>query len=202
MLFWLFLSCLIASEPTANDELTKIFVIELQVTRDLRNLYPEFETNKVGFGLCSRVVESIYETGRFQFLEEKDEVFKRILAIYVRRMTLEQSKQIMANYETPDYLFYAEVFDFWVTEKSQVQASGVKKTVTVEIGIQLRMTEVATGAYIPASATGTVQAQNTTAWGDTESPFSQTLVGRASRQAIEKAVEQLIQRWDKKEAKP
>ena len=44
--------------------------------------YPELAEKRVGFGLSSILVETLFDTGRFLFLEEKEQLLKRLVELW------------------------------------------------------------------------------------------------------------------------
>ncbi len=69
---------------------------------------------------------------------------------------------------------------------------------TTIIGLQIRLVNVETGGYIPASGTGEATTTAESVWVTADVPFDQTTVGIASQKAVEAAIRNLIKRMDDK----
>ena len=72
-----------------------------------------------------------------------------------------------------------------------------KQVDTTVIGVQIRMVDVATGQYIPASATGEAKTTGVGIWASVNLQFDQTTVGMASQDAVNEALITLINRLKK-----
>ena len=95
----------------------------------------------------------------------------------------------------PDYLVYAEVFDFGVSTQEAIIGVAAQQDRITKIGIQIRLVDVKTGQYIPSSGVGEVTVQkNAVIFAADQKDFNQSTVGQASQLAINTAVNALIKR--------
>lgn len=161
--------------------------------------YPDLAEKRVGFGLCNRIVEELYETNRFDYVEEKDAFLKRMIELWTAEEAgiLVKDETHTRDVKAPDYVVYAEVFDFGVS--SQERIVGVKKreaTVT-KIGVQIRFVDTKTMRFIPASATGeSVREKGGNVFGAADTNFDETAVGEAAQQALKRALAKGLKRLD------
>jgi curli biogenesis system outer membrane secretion channel CsgG len=177
---------------------TRLQVIRFGVGDEVRTQYPELAHKRVGWGLCNRVVDILYETNRFTFVEEKQKMLDRMLETWKLSLSgaVAESTAVRPNtLNAPEYLVYAEVFDFSVGNRETVTGLSVQQDDITRIGIQLRLVDVETGRYIPASGTGEVTVtKNARVWAPTAEQFDQSTVGRASNEALYRAVHTLVSR--------
>jgi len=181
---------------------TRVQVIRFGIPKDVVDKYPELADKRVGWGLCNRIVESLYNTGRFEYIEEKEAMLEKMIeqwklsqaGIYTTETAIEAGQL-----KAPEYLIYAEVFDFAVGKAEKVAGMKKEEKMITTIGVQIRMVDVKTGAYTPASGTGeAMSTQSASIWAKNKEEFNQTTVGIASQQAVNAAVQQLLQRFSAK----
>ncbi len=181
---------------------TRVQVIRFGIPKEVVDKYPELADKRVGWGLCNRIVDALYTTGRFEYIEEKEAMLEKMVeqwklsqaGIYTSETAIEAG-----NLKAPEYLIYAEVFDFAVSKAEK--AVGMKKEdkLITRIGVQIRMVNVKSGTYIPASGNGdATSTQSGSIWAQNRSEFDQSTVGVASQNAVNAAVQQLLQRFDAK----
>ena len=131
-------------------------------------------------------------------MEEKDEMIERVL----RTWALSQSGAVSEStavqngaLKAPDYLVYAEVFDFSVGMQETILGIAAQQERMTKIGIQIRLVDVKTSQYIPSSGVGEVTVQkNAVVFSADQKSFDQSTVGQASQLAINTAVNMLIKR--------
>jgi len=176
----------------------RVQVVSFDLPDTLLKQYPELKEKRIGWGIASRLVDAFYETNRFQFIEEKDAMLGKILKNWALAQTgvMADSSAVKSEGLTaPQFLVYAEVFDFSVGTSEEVLAVSAKQRKAIRIGIQIRLVDIATGEYIPASGTGEETiAKNSVVWASSNETFDQSTVGRATQTAINKAVYTLIKR--------
>jgi curli biogenesis system outer membrane secretion channel CsgG len=181
---------------------TRVQVIRFSIPKDVTEKYPELADKNVGWGLCNRIVDALYTTGRFEYIEEKEGMIEKLVeewklsqaGIYSSETAIEAG-QIKA----PEYLIYAEVFDFAVGKAEKIKGMKKEDKLLTRIGIQIRLVEVKTGSYIPASGNGeSASQQGGTIWAQNRSEFDQSSIGIASQQAVDAAIKQLLQRFPAK----
>ncbi|MCF8305500.1 MAG: hypothetical protein K9I71_08665 [Ignavibacteriales bacterium] len=187
--------------PAYDGPKEKIQVISFGVPDNILEKYPELKEKRVGFGLTNRLVETLYETNRFDFIEEKEAVVKRVVDNWtLSESDLADPMQEIKNkgLQIPKYLVYAEVYDFAVSYSETVVGIASEKTNNTLIGIQVRFVDVATGKFVPGSGLGESKNQSVAIWMSPEISFDQTTVGQASQQALNIAARNVLNRMDKK----
>lgn len=191
-----------ASFPPYAGPKTRVQVIRFGIPSDIVEKYQELADKRVGWGLCNRIIEALWSTGRFEYIEEKEAILERMIdqwklsqaGIYTSETAVEAGQL-----KAPEYLIYAEVFDFAVSKSEKVLGAKKQEATTTRIGIQIRMVDIKTGTYIPASGNGeAATTQGGTIWAKNRSEFDQTTVGIASQQAVNAALLQLLERFEKK----
>ena len=70
------------SFPPYNGPKRRVQVIEIKIPAEDIRRYPELAEKRVGFGLSNILVETLYDTNRFTFLEEKEQVLKRLVELW------------------------------------------------------------------------------------------------------------------------
>jgi curli biogenesis system outer membrane secretion channel CsgG len=188
--------------PTYSGPKIRIQIIRFGIPEEISAKYPELASKRVGWGLCNRLAESFWSTNMFEFVEEKDEVVQKLAdqwKLSESGIVSEDTAVEAGSLRAPQYLVYAEVYDFGVSHSEEVTGLQVKERNTTVIGIQLRMVDVKTGEYIPASAEGQCGTIGVGAWASVNLEFDQTTVGKASQDAIDTAVVKLMKRFLNKE---
>ena len=187
-----------AALPPPPAKPYSIQVVQLGLSENVIRQWPDLRDKKIGFGLSNRIVEGLYDTGWFRFLEEKDEIVTRIVEQWdkvINRDDLYRPKEL-DTLETPDFLVYGEIYEFSVgSEESVVGIAGSASKVT-RIGIQLRFAEVASGEFVPASGLGEewVEEDVRVLFIQTKRDFSSSAIGRATDMAVDQAVAKLLPR--------
>ncbi len=188
------------SFPAYDGPKTRIQVIRFGVPQEVAKKYPELGQRRVGWGLANRIVDILYETKRFEFVEEKEKVLDKMFRTWKLSMSGAVSDSTAVEpgaLNAPEYLLYAEVFDFSVGNRESVTGVAVKSEDITRIGIQLRLVDVETGEYIPASGTGMVTVtKNATVWAADLESFDQSTVGQASELALYDAIHTLLRRME------
>src|SRR2546429_430707 len=69
------------SFPPYSGPKRKVQVVQINIPLDDIKRYPELGEKRVGFGLSSILVETLFDTGRFVFLEEKEQLLKRLVEL-------------------------------------------------------------------------------------------------------------------------
>lgn len=165
--------------PPYNGPRAVIAVLPLGLSKRAAERYPGLLKKSVGFGVHNEVVEALYDTGRFRFVEEKPEIIKDVMDRQWMSSAgmVQQAKAIeLGRMLGASKVVYGEVYDFAQGGES-VGPGGVSTGFNVRIAVQVRMVDVETLEYIPGSGTG----------------YGRT-VGDASGNAIRGAVKKLIDR--------
>ena len=140
------------------------------------------------------LVNRFYDTGRFRFVEDKPEVVEDLL-----------NRQWMASTGAVDadsavrygrllgarYVVYGEVYDF-ATRRVK------RRTAETRIAIQVRLVDVETTEYVPASGVGVVvlKGEEVFPLGDGVE-FARSTVGQATEASLAEAVPQLLDQFDR-----
>lgn len=184
----------------------KIQVVQINIPLADIERYPDLAEKRIGFGLSSILVETLFATGRFAFLEEQGEMLKRLVeqweltadGILVKDPTAQETAL-----QAAEFLVYAKVFDFVAC--SPVEDIGLTRTrnmCVTRVGVQVRIANTATGEYLPGSTnplspeSAYVHSLQTSLFGK-QATFSQSAVGKATLQATHYAVQQALQRFVK-----
>ncbi len=184
----------------------KVQVVRLGLSPEVLREWPDLRDKRLGFGLSNRIVEALYDSGWFRFLEEKDAVVERIVDQWdkaINRDDLYRPKHF-EGLEVPDFLVYGEIFEFATgREERAAGISGESHGIT-RLGIQLRFASVATGEFIPASAVGEAVADDDvrTLFSHSKRDFAQSAIGQATQSALDQAVPQLLRRIESSGLRP
>lgn len=184
--------------PPYDGPKSRIQIIELGIPEDLTTKYPELVEKRVGWGMYEMIIDTLFESGRFVFLEEKTAIQERILHQWELSLSgLAAVDQVIdyPGFGIPEYLVYAQVFEFSTSDAETVLTVAAKRDRATIIGIQLRLVRVADGVFIPASGIGEAVTSSEGVWAP-ELDFNQSTVGLATKRAIRIAVSNLLQRMD------
>ena len=169
----------LASFPPYDGPKTVVAVLPLGLSERAAKAYPHLLAKDVGLGIHNRVIETLYDTNRFRFVEEKPEVVKDVLDRQWLSMAgmVDQSTAVeMGKLLGAQKVIYGEVYDF-AQGGEQVSGFSSRSNFNTRMGVQVRCVDVETLEYVPGSGTGR--------GGD---------VGEASEGAIREAVAGLIRR--------
>jgi curli biogenesis system outer membrane secretion channel CsgG len=193
--------------PPPHGAKRKIQVVQINIPADDIKRYPELGEKRVGFGLSNILVETLFDTGRFTFLEDKEHILRRLVELW----ELTEDGILVKNpaapdtaLQAPDFLIYAEVFDFAACSPvERIGLTSKQLTCITSVGVQVRIANTATGEYIPGSTDPLspegkhVHTVNLSPFGDSQSAFNQSAVGKATLKATQYAVLKAIQRFDR-----
>lgn len=195
--------------PPYHGSKRKIQVVQINIPADDVKRYPELAEKRVGFGLSNILVETLFDTGRFVFLEEKEQILKRLVELWELSedgIFVRDSAAATPGLQAPEFLVYAEVFDFAACSPvERIGLSGNKQTCITSVGVQVRIGNTATGEYIPGSTDPLspqgkyVHTVRMPVFAGTNGAFDQSAVGKATLQATRYALVQALQRFDKTE---
>ncbi len=185
------------TKPTPGKTRT-IQVVLVRIPKEDVDRYPELLEKRVGFGINSILVETLFDAQRFRFLEEKETILKRLVEqqILTENGVLYRDK-VKEGLPAPELLAYADIFDFVSCSQEEViRLMQRQLACTTKVSVQVRIVETATGEYLPGSAQGehTQRAAPEGIWGKLTLPFDQSAVGKATWQATCGAVNQVLQR--------
>ena len=183
-----------------------IQLLNIGVTPELYESFPELKDKRVGLGLTNIVVEYLEFTDRFIFTEDKTEIKNRMVKQFqasqagISQDTLNGRGKIRLAH----YFVYVEVYDFSVSEDETIKLKdGVKNTLTTRLGLQLKFVDAETGAYFTASGLGEASTvREMTLLNDenlTEVKFNQSTIGITTKKALESACSKIVTRMIKKQ---
>src|SRR4051812_18127590 len=64
--------------PARSGAPRRVLIHQLKVPRDIAEQYTELADKRIGWGLANRLLEALYDIGRFEFIEEKSSVLARV----------------------------------------------------------------------------------------------------------------------------
>ncbi|MBF0234192.1 MAG: hypothetical protein HQK65_14315 [Desulfamplus sp.] len=165
--------------PQYSGPKTVVAVLPLGLSERAAKRYPHLLKKSVGMGIHNMVMESLFDSGRFRFVEEKPEIIKEIIdrqwmneSSFTEGNAVEYGKMLGA-----EKVIYGEVYDYAEGGESVTGLQG-KQNFQIVVGVQIIYTDITTGEKI-AFGSGRV----------TEKSY-----GDAAQQAINKAVISLIRR--------
>lgn len=165
--------------PRYDGPKTVVAVLPLGLSEWAAKAYPHLLAKDVGLGIHNRLVETLYDTNRFRFVEEKPEVIKDVLdrqwmssAGMIDQSTAVEMGRILGATK----VIYGEVYDF-AQGGEAIAGFSAQKDFNTRMGVQIRCVDIETLEYVPGSGVGR--------GGD---------VGAASEAAIREAVAGLIKR--------
>ena len=192
--------------PEYNGKPIPIQLLNIGVTPELLESYPELKDKRVGLGLTNIVVEYLEFTDRFIFTEDKTEIKNRMVKQFqasqagISQDTLNGRGKIRLAH----YFVYIEVYDFSVSEDETIKLKGsVKNTLTTRLGLQVKFVNAETSAFFTASGLGEASTtREMTLLNDdnlTDVKFNQSTIGITTKKALESACSKIVTRMIKKQ---
>jgi hypothetical protein len=192
--------------PEYNGKPIPIQLLNIGVTPELYESYPELKDKRVGLGLTNIVVEYLEFTDRFIFTEDKTEIKNRMVKQFqasqagISQDTLNGRGKIRLAH----YFVTIEVYDFSVSEDETIKLKGsVKNTLTTRLGLQVKFVNAETGAYFTASGLGEASTtREMTLLNDdnlTDVKFNQSTIGITTKKSLESACSKIVTRMIKKQ---
>ena len=176
-----------------------IQLIQIKVSENILNAYPELRDKRVGFGKTNRIIEVLEEAGRFYFVEEKDEVINKMVKEWERSVSgLLEEELNVGKFATTKWFAYAEIYDFAVSNQEEIKRRKAKLTNTTMVGIQVRLVNVETGKYITGSGLGTSAKEGEGVLKNLDMSFDQSTVSFATTGAVITAVANVLRRLEKR----
>jgi hypothetical protein len=192
--------------PEYNGKPIPIQLLNIGVTPELLESYPELKDKRVGLGLTNIVVEYLEYTDRFIFTEDKTEIKNRMVLQFkasqagISQDTLNGRGKIRLAH----YFVTIEIYDFSVSEDETIKLKGsVKNTLTTRLGLQVKFVNAETGAYFTASGLGEASTtREMTLLNDdnlTDVKFNQSTIGITTKKSLESACSKIVTRMIKKQ---
>ena len=195
----------IYSIPEYDGDPVPVALLNIGITEDVLNMYPELRDYRVGLGLTNITVAFLDETFRFEFVETRDEIKDRMVTQYKASQKGFTSNEIdiKGKITLAKYFVYIEVYDFSISEDETINLKdGIKNTLVTRLGMQVRAVDAETGLYMTGSGLGkaTTTRELTFLNDDNleEVAFNQSSIGVSTRKALETAVAKIVKRMIRK----
>jgi len=195
----------IYSIPEYDGEPVPVALLNIGVTEDVLNQYPELRDNRVGLGLTNITVAFLDETWRFEFVETRDEIKDRMVTQYKasqKGFTANQTN-IMGKITLAKFFIYVEVYDYSVSEDETLTLKdGVKNKLVTRLGLQIRAVDAESGLYMTGSGLGTAVTTRELTLSNADNldevKFNSSSIGVTTRKALETAVAKIVKRMIRK----
>ncbi len=174
----------------AADTRVPIAVLPLGLTAATAERYPQLAERNVGLGIHNMLVDRLYDSGRFRMVEDKQEVVDDLVNRQWMAASGGVSKESAVRHGQllgARWVIYGEVYDF----SSQPLT---KKRSETRISLQIRLVNVETSEYIPASGAG-AETRKGKIFRLDQVEFARSTVGQATQLALEEAVPKLLRRF-------
>jgi len=195
----------VLSIPEYNGKPIPIALLDIGVSKDVIDQYPELGDYRVGLGLTNIVVAFLEDTFRFEFVETKDAIKDRMVAQYkASQKGLSTEKiELKGNIVLAKYLCYIEVYDFSISEDETINLKdGVKNKLVTRLGLQVKMVDAQAGTYMTGSGLGkAVTTRELTLINNdnlTDVKFNQSSIGTSTKKALESATAKVVKRMIQK----
>jgi hypothetical protein len=182
----------------------KLRIREIAIPSSEIKRYPVFASPEVGRGLSHLLVSTLADTGRFDLLEDHDELVQRLS--YPWPLTEEgitARTPPVEDAETSTFLLYAKIFDVaaCAPNRQSLDTQG-GTTCRTSVGVQIRIVDAAgrfvPGAAHPLSPQGRyVHDQTMSLFGSDRVEFHQSAIGKAVAKAMRFALLQAIERLER-----
>ncbi len=191
--------------PEYNGKPIPIALLDIGVSKEVIEQYPELGDYRVGIGLTNIVVAFLEETFRFEFVETKDAIKDRMVAQYkASQKGLSTEKiELKGNIVLAKYLCYIEVYDFSISEDETINLKdGVKNKLVTRLGLQVKMVDSQSGTYMTGSGLGkAITTRELTLINNenlTDVKFNQSSIGTSTKKALESATAKVVKRMIQK----
>lgn len=143
-----------AALPVYSGPKTVVAVLPLGLSEQAAKRYPRLLDKSVGMGVHNMVVESLYDSNRFTFVEEKPEIIKDVMdrqwmssaGMVDQGTAVEMGRMLGAK-----KVIYGEVYDY-AEGGERVAGFSAQRSSHVRMGVQVRCVDVETLEYVPGSA--------------------------------------------------
>jgi hypothetical protein len=193
------------SVPEYNGDPVSVALLNIGVTEEILNQYPELGDYRVGLGLTNITVAFLDETFRFEFVETRDEIKDRMIKQFKA-----SEKGFTANVINPigkivlaKYFCYIEVYDFSISEDETINLKdGIKNKLVTRLGLQVKLVDSETGLYMTGSGLGKATTTRELTLLNNENlediKFNQSSIGTSTKKALETAVAKVVKRMIRK----
>ena len=186
-------------------DMLPVALLNVGISDDLYEMYPELRDGRVGLGLTNIVIEYLDWTNRFEFVEEKSAIKDRMKSQWVasRKGVSENQVYGLGKIKLAEYFVTIEIYDFSVSDDEVLSLKeGSKQTQTTRLGLQVRFTNATNGTYFVGSGLGTAKTVKTQegllGLDLDEIKFRQSAIGVSTRKALETASARIVARMIRK----
>jgi hypothetical protein len=196
----------IYSLPEYNGKPIPIALLDIGVSKEILEQYPELGDYRIGLGLTNIVVAYLEETFRFEFVETKSDIKQRMITQYKasQKGVSTEKIELKGNIVLAKYFCYIEVYDFSISEDETINLKdGVKNKLVTRLGLQVKMVDAQSGTYMSGSGLGkAVTTRELTLMNNDnvdEVKFNQSSIGTSTKKALESATAKVVKRMIQKQ---
>ena len=192
--------------PEYNGKPVPVALLDIGVSKEVIEQYPELGDYRVGLGLTNIVVAYLEETFRFEFVETKNDIKQRMITQYKasQKGISTEKIELKGNIVLAKYFCYIEVYDFSISEDETINLKdGVKNKLVTRLGLQVKMVDAQSGTYMTGSGLGkAVTTREATLLNNEnleEVKFNQSSIGTSTKKALESATAKVVKRMIQKQ---
>lgn len=196
----------IYSLPEYNGKPIPVALLDIGVSKEILEQYPELGDYRIGLGLTNIVVAYLEETFRFEFVETKSDIKQRMITQYKasQKGVSTEKIELKGNIVLAKYFCYIEVYDFSISEDETINLKdGVKNKLVTRLGLQVKMVDAQSGTYMTGSGLGkAVTTRELTLMNNDnidEVKFNQSSIGTSTKKALESATAKVVKRMIQKQ---
>lgn len=129
-------------------------VLPMGLSERAAKRYPHLLDRNVGLGVHHVLTDALYRTKRFRFVEEKESVIKEVFKrhwLSASGAVDEESAVQLGRMLGAKKVVYGEVYDYSEGKTETVIGLKVLVKPQIRVGVQIRLVDVETLEYIPAS---------------------------------------------------
>lgn len=196
----------IYSLPEYNGKPIPVALLDIGVSKEILEQYPELGDYRIGLGLTNIVVAYLEETFRFEFVETKSDIKQRMITQYKasKKGISTEKIELKGNIVLAKYFCYIEVYDFSISEDETINLKdGVKNKLVTRLGLQVKMVDAQSGTYMSGSGLGkAVTTRELTLMNNDnidEVKFNQSSIGTSTKKALESATAKVVKRMIQKQ---
>lgn len=192
--------------PEYNGKPVPVALLDIGVSKEVIEQYPELGDYRVGLGLTNIVVAYLEETFRFEFVETKSDIKQRMITQYKasQKGVSTEKIELKGNIVLAKYFCYIEVYDFSISEDETINLKdGVKNKLVTRLGLQVKMVDAQSGTYMTGSGLGkSITTRELTLMNNDnidEVKFNQSSIGTSTKKALESATAKVVKRMIQKQ---
>ena len=192
--------------PEYNGKPVPVALLDIGVSKEVIEQYPELGDYRIGLGLTNIVVAYLEETFRFEFVETKSDIKQRMITQYKasQKGVSTEKIELKGNIVLAKYFCYIEVYDFSISEDETINLKdGVKNKLVTRLGLQVKMVDAQSGTYMTGSGLGkSITTRELTLMNNDnvdEVKFNQSSIGTSTKKALESATAKVVKRMIQKQ---